>query len=53
MKVVRIIPVEYSLVIISTPSTPMASCAISSPTRLKLVGSKVNRSSGLTPVVAA
>ena len=39
-KVERIIPVEYSLVTTSTPRTPMASWASSTPLRLVKTGSK-------------
>jgi hypothetical protein len=39
--VVRISPVAYSLVISSTPSTPAATCASSTPARLTDVGSNV------------
>src|ERR1700733_3636797 len=40
ISVVRIMPVEYSELITSTPSTPMISCPMYSPARLCCVGSK-------------
>src|SRR5713101_9651362 len=43
-KVVRIIPVVYSELITSTPSTPIASCARNTPRRLIVVGSSERRS---------
>ena len=43
----RIIPVEYSAVITSTPSTPIASWAIWTPTKLTSSGWKSARSLGL------
>ena len=45
-KVERIMPVEYSPVITSTPSTPIASCAMCQPPRLASTGLKVARSWG-------
>ena len=43
----RIIPVEYSPVMISTPSTPIASCASWTPARLTSSGWKSALSRGL------
>ena len=39
---VLIIPVEYSEVIVSAPSTMMISCPMSSPNRLMLAAERVN-----------
>ena len=46
MRLDRIMPVAYSPVTTRTPRTPIASCASSTPPRLRETGSKPARSRG-------
>ena len=47
VRLVRIMPVAYSEVTMRTPSTAMASCAMTCPARLVAVGLKLAWSAGV------